>query len=100
MGIFEEEGAQGCVGPVGPVGPSGVGDLSGAPESEQKPANGATTPETQETNKELIEKVSRLEGELKAMKELYAISFKGATDSPPAGTDYKELLIKEFNREK
>lgn len=95
MSIFEEsEGVQGC------VGPSSVGDPLGAPESDQTPANGVETPETQETYKELSEKVFRLEGELKAVKELYALSFKGASDSPPTGTDYKELLIKEFNREK
>lgn len=94
MGIFEEEGAQGYIGPQGEPAPSG------AQEGDQTPANGVETPETQEGEKELREKVLRLEGELKAVKELYAISFKGATDSPPAGTDYKELLIKEFNREK
>lgn len=97
MSIFEEERPQ---GEEGFIGLSSVGDPSGAPESDHTPANGATTPETQETDKELREKVLRLEGELKAVKELYALSFKGATDSPPAGTDYKELLIKEFNREK
>lgn len=97
MSIFEEERPQ---GEEGFVGHSSIGDPSGAPESDQTPANGDTTPETQETDKELRGKVLRLEGELKAVKELYALSFKGATDSPPAGTDYKELLIKEFNREK
>lgn len=93
MSIFEEEGAQGYIGPQGEPAPSG------APESDQTPANGVETPETHESE-ELREKVLRLEGELKAVKELYALSFKGASDSPPAGTDYKELLIKEFNREK
>lgn len=100
MSIFEEEGAQSPAGCVGFVGPSSDCDPLGAPESDQTPTNGATTPETQETDKELREKVLRLEGELKAVKELYALSFKGASDSPPTGTDYKELLIKEFNREK
>lgn len=94
MSIFEEEWAQGYIGPQGEPAPSG------APESDQTPANGVETPETHESDKELREKVLRLEGELKAVKELYALSFKGASDSPPAGTDYKELLIKEFNREK
>ena len=94
MSIFEEEGAQGYIEPQGEPAPSG------APESDQTPANEVETPETHESDKELREKVLRLEGELKAVKELYALSFNGASDSPPAGTDYKELLIKEFKREK